>query len=295
MVVSGSCRYEDLVAQGVELHQASMPSSSSFSNISSDIAPGTPQRSPTQAPSPTHLGPQAAPNEHTFAAQQRAQPPPTDSARHQLAAESSQAESDAPKMNPKQTQTAEGSIQPALTHLDLANSEMTDSWSEPQALPLLANSASTLLSDKLANPALLPSQDMMLRSHQHEQFEAETVGLSQGAVQTGFRAAGKVSMAEGMSEPVTEAIEALGPVRKNFHEDDEVDGRTDAKGRLMKVCLHPALYAAMHRMLHALQDGFLQMQLSRGEVPPSHAQSSVRTHRACSWVCLLPVAMWSLL
>ncbi len=247
MVVFGSYRYEDLIAQGVELHQASMPSSSSFSNISSDIAPGTPQRSPTHAPSPTHLGPQAATNEHTFAvAQQHAQPPPTNSARHQLAAQTSQAESDAPRMNPKQTRTAEGSIQPALTY--------TESLNEPPALPLLANSAGTLLSDKLADPALLLSQDMMLQSHQHEQSEAETIGLSQEAVQTGFRAAGKVSMAEGMSEPVTEAIEALGPVRKNPNDDDgnEADGRTDAKGRLMKVCLHCSPQSTMHRMQYAL-------------------------------------------
>jgi len=263
-VVFHSYRYEDLLAQGVELHQSTMPSSSSFSNISSDIAPGTPQRSPTHPPSPTHLGPPAAPNEHTFAAaQQHAQPPPTDSARHQLAAESSQAESDAPRMNPTQTQTAEGSIQPALASLDLANDEMTDRLNELQALPLLANSAGTLLSDKLADPALLLSQDMMLQSHQHEQSEAETIGLSQGAVQTGFRAAGKVSMAEGMSEPVTEAIEALGPVRKNpNNDDDEADGRTDAKGRLMKVCLHNALYATPHCMLHALQTASMLCKMS---------------------------------
>ena len=256
MVVYDSYRYEDLVAQGVELHQASMPSSSSFSNISSDIAPGTPQRSPTHAPSPTLPGPQAALSEHTFAAQQHAQPPPTDSARHHLAAESVQAESDPPKTNPNQTQTAEGSTQPALANMDLANDEMTDRLNESQLLPLLANSAGTLLSDKLADPALLLSQDMMFQSHQQEQSEAETIGLSQGAVQTGFRAAGKVSMAEGMSEPVTEAIEALGPVRKNPNDDDddESDGRTDAKGRLMKVRLHPVLQAMIYRMLHALQD-----------------------------------------
>ena len=226
-MVFDSYRYEDLVAQGVELHQASMPSSSSFSNISSDIAPGTPQRSPTHLPSPTHLGPQLVLKEHTLSAHQHAQPPPTASVRHQLAAETSQAESDVPKMNSNQTQTAEGSIQPALTNLDSLN--------EPQALPLLANSAGTLLSDKLADPSMLLSQDMMLQSHQHEQSEAETIGLSQGAVQTGFRAAGKVSMAEGMSEPVTEAIEALGPVRKSPNNRDEMDGNTDAKGRLMKV------------------------------------------------------------
>ncbi|DBA72204.1 TPA: hypothetical protein ACH3X2_010602 [Trebouxia sp. C0005] len=224
--ISHQGRYEDLLAQGVELHQASMPSSSSLSNTSSDIAPDTPQRSPTHPPSPTHLGPQAAPNAHISATQQHAQPPPIDSARHQLAAESSQGETDGPKMNPDQTQKAEGSIQPALTSLDSLN--------KPQVLPLLANSAGALLSDRLADPALLSSQDMMLQSHQHEQSEAETIGLSQGAVQTGFRAAGKVSMAEGMSEPVTEAIEALGPVRKNPN-DDEAHESTDAKGRLMKV------------------------------------------------------------
>ena len=259
----GSYRYEDLVIQGVELHQATMPSSSSFSNISSDIAPGTPQWSPTHPPSLTHPGPQAAPNAHTFAAQQHAQPPATDSARHQPAAGSSQAESDTPKTNPTQTQKAEGSKQPALASMDLDNDDMTDRLNELQALPLLANSASTLLSDKLADPALLLSQDMMLQSHQHEQSEAETIGLSQGAVQSGFRAAGKVSMAEGMSEPVTEAIEALGPVRKNPNDDDnEADGRTDAKGRLMKVCLHNALYATPHCMLHALQTASMLCKMS---------------------------------
>ena len=268
--VFGVARYEDLIAQGVELHQASMPSSSSFGNISSDIAPGTPQRSPTHPPSPILPGSQAAPNEQTFAAQQHAQPPSTDSARHQLAAESSQAESDPPKLNLTQTQTAEGSIQPALVNLDLANNEMTDSLSEPQALPLLANSAGTLLSDKLADPALLLSQDMMIQSHQREQSEAETVGLSQGAVQTSFRAAGKVSMAEGMSEPVTEAIGALGPVRKNPDDDDETDARTDAKGRLMKVCLHAALHAA--RFASWLS---CKCSCQGGELPSSHAQSSI--------------------
>ncbi len=44
------CRYEDLIAQGVELHQASMLASNSFSNASSvsdDTAPGNPQAGPS--------------------------------------------------------------------------------------------------------------------------------------------------------------------------------------------------------------------------------------------------------
>ena len=76
----------------------------------------------------------------------------------------------------------------------------------------------------------------MLQSHQREISEVDTLGLSQAAVQTGFKAAGKVSMAEGMSEPVTEAIEA---VKKNPDGDKAAEDHTDSKGRLMEVHSKP--------------------------------------------------------
>ena len=99
--------------------------------------------------------------------------------------------------------------------------------------PLLASSNGTLLSDKLADASQLLSQDTMLQNHQEEQSEAHMVGLSKGAVQTGFRAAGKVGMTDGTSsEPVTEAMEALSPVGKS---PEEVTDAVDNKGRIMKV------------------------------------------------------------
>ena len=99
--------------------------------------------------------------------------------------------------------------------------------------PLLASSRGTLLSDKLADTAQLLSQDTMLQHHHDEECEDNTVGLSKVAVQTGFRAAGKVSLAEGMSEPVTEALEARSPVVKSL--EDIVEPTADNKGRIMQV------------------------------------------------------------
>ena len=229
------CRYGDLLAQGVELHQASMPASSSFSTISSvsnDIAPGTPQRSPTHPPSPTNTGSQAVNNEPMAAAPRHAQPPQTDQAGHHSAVNEPNAIPIGSATNPTQNESAQGNIQPALTYIQSTNQGSVDSSHEPQTLPLLANSASTLLSNKLADPSQLLGQDMMLQSHQREISEADTLGLSQAAVQTGFKAAGKVSMAEGMSEPVTEAIEA---VKKNLDGDEAAEDHADSKGRLMEV------------------------------------------------------------
>ena len=215
-------RYDDLIAQGVNLQQATMPPSSSFSHMSnSDLAPGTPQRSPAQPPSPRHL----ASDESMIAAQQAQA---SDSG-----AKASDGQPGQTEMNQDRDSAGHG-IQSAIDHPQTASQESEDQRNESENMPLLANSAGALLTDKLADPAQLLSQNVMLRNHRTEASKTEIAGLSKGALQTGFRAAGKVSMAEGMSEPVTEAIEALSPVG-NGPDEDVADSKLDNKGRIMKV------------------------------------------------------------
>lgn len=152
-------RYEDLIAQGVELHQPSMPASNSFSNLSSvsdDTAPGNPQAGPIGSCPPTHACSQAAADESKI----------------------------------------------------------------------------TLLSHKSAEAAQISDQDRMMQSQLHKQHEATIASLSQGDVQTSHRAAGTVSMADGMSEPVTEAKRAPSVAGSS---SDESHTMTDARGHLIKV------------------------------------------------------------
>ena len=219
-----------------------MPSSSSFSNISaaSDIAPGTPQRSPTHAPSPDHQGRQTTTDEHRLATQQtQAQRLQTDSSMRQPDAGGADAILAASPSALRGDQSSEQGIQPALQLPEAVHNKLGDTLNEPlQSMPLLANSTIKVLSDKLADSAQLLDQDMMLQHHQIEESEADNTGLSARAVQTGFRAAGKVSMAEGMSEPVTEAVGALGPIGNSLEEEQkQTDSKTDDKGRIMKVPL----------------------------------------------------------
>lgn len=98
--------------------------------------------------------------------------------------------------------------------------------------PLLASSQGTLLSDKVAEASELLKQDSMLQNHEEERSDALTAGLSKGAVQTGFRAAGKISMTDGTSEPVTEALDALGSSGKGPDRGTEA---ANDKGRIMKA------------------------------------------------------------
>ena len=288
------CRYEDLVAEGVPLQQASMPSNTSFSNISAasqDIAPDTPHRSPTHPPSPTHQDSLPAINSSNSPAQQ--EEPDTEQA-GSLSTNERPAigEVDAfpgqfsmtdtnPVIQPDdesleqaqpgrqlsgaytassdiEMQTRQVEANSCHTHSQTHNapravaaSPQTLTWNSAQksktqtrasvlpSSPLLASSNSTLLSDKLSDASQLLSQDSMLRNHQEEQSDALTSGLSKGAVQTGFRAAGKFSMTDGTSEPVTEALEALSPTGKGLDEGTEA---ADDKGRLMKASwlLHSA-------------------------------------------------------
>ena len=75
----------------------------------------------------------------------------------------------------------------------------------------------------------------MMQRQLGEQPEAAIVCLSQGGVHTSHRAAGNVSMAEGMSLPVTEAKRAPGVAEASSDEVDESDVMTDARGHLVKV------------------------------------------------------------
>lgn len=120
---------------------------------------------------------------------------------------------------------------PKMRPLGSAHKRKQSMREEPSS-PLLASSNGTLLSDKLADASQLLSQDAMLRHHQEEQVEVHTVGLSKVAGETGFRNAGKVSMVDGTSEPVTEALEALSLGGKS---PEEATDAVDEKGRIMKV------------------------------------------------------------
>lgn len=285
------CRYEDLVAEGVPLQQASMPSNTSFSNISAasqDIAPDTPHRSPTHSPSPTHRDSQTAINSSYSAAQHEesdtgeagslstnenpaiyeveaspGQLVMTDASPATQPEESSEQELHGRQLSGTNTAFSDIEMQTqqlnanshhthsqthlsqravAVSPLKLNSAQKSKTQSQRSKLPsspLLASSTGTLLSDKLADASQLLSQDSMLRNHQEEQSDALTSGLSKGAVQTGFRAAGKVGMTDGTSEPVTEALEALSPTGKGLDEGTEA---ADDKGRLMKASwlLHSA-------------------------------------------------------
>lgn len=281
-------RYEDLVAQGVELHQASMPSTSSFSNISAashDIAPDTPHRSPTHPPSPTHRDSHPASSAFNSMHQQEGRTAQANGSRGSQQAPAIDDCVDQDKLQQHSyvrntspnVQRGVGSSQTSVDGRQLSNTEQASSDVEmqirhsatshvhahsqtdhsqravaalPKMLPLgsdqkrknsmleepnsplLASSNGTLLSDKLADASQLLSQDVMLRHHQEEQAEVHTAGLSKVAVETGFRNAGKVSMVDGTSEPVTEALEALSPGGKG---PEEATGAADDKARMMKV------------------------------------------------------------
>ena len=204
------------MAQGVELLQASIPSTSSFSNLSSatnDTAPQSPSKTSNHAAfqQPEHSQYQA-----TLQPQQ-AQPPPPNSTTTQTSIYAQE---------PTQLETASSSAQP------------DDQLDDPRHVPQLASSDNAVLSDHLEDSSRLLGKDSMLHSHQHAKSEIESTGLSPGAVQTGFRAAGMAGLNEGMSEAITEAIEVQSPATNGLHadsSDDEPDIHAGDKGRLMKV------------------------------------------------------------
>ena len=341
-------RYENLVAEGVPLQQARMPSNTSFSNISSasqDIAPDTPHRSPTHPPSPTRQVSHTATGSSNNAAQQRE--PDTEQAgspsteghavvevdaspeQHMMSNADPTAQPDDESSEQKLHGRQLSSTYPASSDIEMqmrradASSQHTHSQADdsqraaaasPQTLtlnsaqtsksqsqasdlpssPLLASSNGTLLSDKLADASQLLSQDSMLRNHQEEQSDALTAGLSKGALQTGFRAAGKVSITDGTSEPVTEALEALSPADKG---PDEGTGAVDGKGRLMKASWHTLTVQTLHNgtvAFHALLPA-LVMLTSGCSLLQSAALSSdffpygpclnVSTHALQIWIC----------
>ncbi len=232
------CRYEDLIAEGVELHQLSTLASNSFSHASSvrdDTAPGNPQAGPSGPYPPINQGSQAATHESKITLQQQAQTPHTDNNIHQSAAGVSCTTIIESGRHVIQDGPARSSIQPALTKLESATSRNLDNLNGPQTLPLPAGSNSTLLSDRSAQAAQPSGQDRMMQSQLHDQPEATIASLSQGGVQISHRAAGNVSMAEGMSEPMTEAKRAPGVAEAGSDEDDESAIMTDARGRLIMV------------------------------------------------------------
>ena len=316
-------RYEDLVDQGVPLQQSSIPSTSSFSNMSSasqDIAPDTPHRSPTHPPSPSHYDSHATGHSSTNTAQPSShQAPPWEMAGDHSTPKAlsidawdevqypSQQGSDSNSgsrlqfdtdLSSAQQQQREGrTILQAAGDVEMHNlrpapgSAVTEAQTDDRSghlappsriqtmkpaqkqsgrqdelpsSPLLASSRGTLLSEKLANTAQLLSQDTTLSNHQDEKCEDNTVGLSKVAVQTGFRAAGKVSLTEGMSEPVTEALEARSPVGNGF--EDVVEPAADNKGRIMQV----GRLSSFCR--HLLPEGFLQDWYHKTMLQPSCLQ-----------------------
>ena len=230
-----------MVAQGAPLHQTTLPPSTSLGNMSSasnDIAPGTPKRSPTpHPPSPQHKSSQAAADDGMIVS--RVGPPFTHSKNSVQSAPGAPAAIDM-TVSRNEESMHQQSIQPA-THqsggVDGLNTvyQPTESSQSCENLPLLAVSTGNLLSDKLTDPGQLLSHNSTLQTQQHEAAQAEAIGLSEAAVRTGFKAAGRVSTAEGMSEPVTEAIEAMGPVHSS--PQDLTEGQKDERGRIMQVWL----------------------------------------------------------
>ena len=238
------------MAQGVPLHQTSIPSTSSFSNMSSDaqdIAPGTPHRSPTHPPSPTYQASHAhssdAMHETQHAGQQAAS---WDATSNSTVNQAQSIDEWSAVQLPAQNLQSSGSTGPSYAQTDdlvssqvvapkvqtlRQNAKLAGIKEKLPGSPLLATSRGSLLSEKVADAGQLLSQDTMLRSHSQEESQANTAGLSEKAVQTGFRAAGKVNMTEGMSDPVTETLEAL----KLAGNSPGAETTTDTKGRLVQV------------------------------------------------------------
>ncbi|KAL0032002.1 hypothetical protein WJX77_000079 [Trebouxia sp. C0004] len=236
--ISHQGRYEDLTAQGVELHCRTTLASNSFSNASSvngDTAPGTPQAGLTGSYPPTHQGSQAAIDDAEITLQQHAEITQTDKKIHQSAAGGSYANLAGSGQHAVQNEPAGSSIQPASTRSASATSRKLDSFNDPQMLLLPACSNSTLPSDKSAEAAQPSGHDRMLQSKLHEQPEAPIADLSQGGVQTTHRADGKVTMAEGKCEAAIEAMSVPGFAEASSDEDDESDVMTDGRGRLIKT------------------------------------------------------------
>ena len=257
------------MAEGVSLRQIS--TSSSHSNISqgsSDLAPDTPRETPDQPPSPSH-GVDASHNTKA--------PPPSTAKReaHQGQGNTSDenvssnlqqpfgetviemqefaseqragvhphmhSPQDSARQQPGATGAVEHMHQKGIPEaaLQATNASEND--------PLLANSASNVLSEHSAQSADSALKGKMLHDRHEADDAAEQLGMTPSALKVGTRSAVvAMNLSEGPSENATEALEALGAAGHSPRTLDaaadapealDTAGKADSKGRIMKVCL----------------------------------------------------------
>ena len=289
-VHNGVYRYDDLVAQGISLRQISMSSSlSNISQTSSDLAPDTPRKPPTQPPSPSSSragetaqrdrapAPKPDKNElfhehgnatdenvssnlqkplgetviemQSFASEQRAEV--RDS---QLASKSTDDSGQQSHGNGVADHRAQNGIPDRL--LQATNASEID--------PLLAASPSRVLSDHPVQSADSTLQGMMLHDQHEADDAAEQLGMTPSALKVGIRSAVvAMNLSEGPSENATEALEAFNAAGNSpktlaaaadAPEALDTAGKADAKGRIMKASSPPvsASVAAVFTMWQPL-------------------------------------------
>lgn len=275
------CRYDDLVAQGVSLRHFALPSSSSLesmSQASSDLAPDTPKRAPAQAPAP----PQAQPPHNVGSAAQQINPDQPSSAldkrerhsrgkqHHEMNGHANgqhvavgeaviEMQTFALEQRAGVPQGAKQSQANAHAHrvrdskaLDSSNGEAEEPillTNESENDPLLANSASNVLSDKPAQSEEAATQGLMLHVNQEADDAAEKLGMTPVGLKAGIRSAVvAMNLTEGPSESATEAVEAFeaagpspavlgaadGAAEESF-KAPSTTAKADSKGRIMKA------------------------------------------------------------
>lgn len=111
--------------------------------------------------------------------------------------------------------------------------------------PLLAASARNILSDHPAQSAGLELQGMMLHDKHEADDAAEQLGMTPSALKVGIRSAVvAMNLSEGPSENATEALEAFGAAGNSpktleaaadAPEALDTAGKAGSKGRIMKV------------------------------------------------------------
>lgn len=275
-VHNGLYRYDDLVAQGVSLRQISMSSSlSNISQSSSDLAPDTPRKPPTQPPSPSPFcagdaaqldrapAPKPVKNElytygHSNATDENVssnlQKPVGETViemqsfaseqraevRDSLVASRSTDDSrQQPNGNGVADHRAQNGIPDRLLHATNA----------PEIDSLLAASTSSVLSDHPVQSADSALQGMMLHDQHEADDAAEQLGMTPSALKVGIRSAVvAMNLSEGPSENAAEALEAFNAAGNSpktlaaaadAPEALDTAGKADAKGRIMKASSPP--------------------------------------------------------
>ena len=249
----------------MSLRQISTSSShSNISHASSVLAPDTPRKVPNQPPSPSHP---------VDASQSTKAPPPITAERraHQRRSNASDENVSSNLQQPFGEALIEmqdfaseqrAGVPSHLKHTQSRQLHNANGAAEnlqqngmPKAAlqaasasendPLLANSASNVLSEQSTQSADSALQGKMLHDKYEADDAAEQLGMTPSALKVGTRSAVvAMNLSEGPSENATEALEALGAAgyspktldaAADAREALDTAGKADSKGRIMKV------------------------------------------------------------